>query len=133
MSTVIKAGTYCPVCRGMPLADCRHRADEFSIRVVPATIPVCAVTGLIAGDSDACGDCDPCISGAGRVPDVVKRLLKDRDGWREKYSEAVVDGESTTRDCPTCGWIQYKVYGCECDRCGTMIAEPSEAPLKPSF
>jgi hypothetical protein len=30
MSTVIKAGTYCPVCRGMPLSDCRHKAEEFS-------------------------------------------------------------------------------------------------------
>jgi hypothetical protein len=52
------------------------------------TIPICAVTGRIAGDSDACGDCDPC--GAYYVvPDVVKRLLIEKDEWREKYGEAM--------------------------------------------
>ena len=29
MSTIIKAGSYCPVCKGMFLEDCRHEAHEF--------------------------------------------------------------------------------------------------------
>lgn len=53
------------------------------------SIAICAVTGRIAGDSDACGDCDPCISGASTVPEVVKQLLKEKDEWRSKYSDAV--------------------------------------------
>lgn len=32
MSTIIKANSYCPVCRGIVLADCRHNASEFSTR-----------------------------------------------------------------------------------------------------
>lgn len=31
MSTVIKAGSYCPICKGMVLADCRHDAKDFSV------------------------------------------------------------------------------------------------------
>jgi hypothetical protein len=50
-------------------------------------IPVCAVTGRIAGDTDACGDCDPC-GAAHTVPDVVKRLLAEKEEWRQKYSDA---------------------------------------------
>lgn len=53
------------------------------------SIATCAVTGLIVGDSDACGDCDPCIMGQSSVPDVVKRLMKDRDEWREKYANVM--------------------------------------------
>lgn len=29
--TVIKAGTYCPVCRGVVGADCEHSAGDFSV------------------------------------------------------------------------------------------------------
>ncbi len=53
-------------------------------------IPVCAVTGRIAGDHFACGDCDPC-GAAHRVPDVVKRLLEERDDWANKFSEAATE------------------------------------------
>lgn len=50
------------------------------------TLSICVVTGRIAGDSDACGDCDPCIFGKDNVPDAVKRLLAEKDEWRDKYS-----------------------------------------------
>jgi hypothetical protein len=49
------------------------------------TVNTCAVTGLIVGDSDACGDCDPCIFGQQSVPIPVQRLLKAKDEWRERY------------------------------------------------
>lgn len=54
------------------------------------TLPICVITGRIAGDSDACGDCDPC-SAASLVPEPVKRLLKEKDEWREKYSKVAMD------------------------------------------
>src|SRR5262249_13838163 len=41
-------------------------------------IAVCVITGRIAGDADACGDCDPC-SAAHAVPEVVKRLLAEKE------------------------------------------------------
>ena len=56
-------------------------------------IPICIITGRIAGDSDACGDCDPC-GAAHVVPDVVKRLLAEKDGWREKYANAMAERET---------------------------------------
>lgn len=52
-------------------------------------INTCVVTGRVAGDSDACGDCDPCLFGADRVPDAVKNLLREKDEWRDKYAEAI--------------------------------------------
>lgn len=52
------------------------------------TPPICCVTGRIAGDSDACGDCDPC-SASYAVPEPVRRLLSEKDEWREKYSDAM--------------------------------------------
>ncbi len=54
------------------------------------TIPTCVVTGRIAGDSDACGDCDPC-SADRSVPEAVRRLLTEKDGWRGKYGEAMAE------------------------------------------
>lgn len=52
-----------------------------------SAIPTCCVTGRVAGDPNACGDCDPC--GASRdVPDAVKRLIAERDEWANKYVEA---------------------------------------------
>lgn len=51
------------------------------------TIPICIITGRIAGDADACGDCDPC-GAAHTVPDVVKRLLAEKEQWRQMYGEA---------------------------------------------
>ncbi len=78
-----------------------------------AAIPICCVTGRIAGDSDACGDCDPC-SAYDRVPSAVKQLLKERDEWRDKYSEAAMEldaclarNASATADSPSSG-INHK-------------------------
>ena len=72
-------------------------------------IPVCIITGRIAGDSDACGDCDPC-SAAHTVPSVVKRLLAERDEWREKYAEAM-----QAKDCE-----HFGIDG-HCLRCGADL------------
>lgn len=33
--TCIKAGTYCPVCRGMPISDCWHYSSEFRREASP--------------------------------------------------------------------------------------------------
>ncbi len=52
------------------------------------SLPICCVTGRIAGDKDACGDCDPC-GAAYSVPEPVKTLLKERDEWGERYSNAM--------------------------------------------
>jgi len=30
MSTIIKTGSFCPVCKGITLEDCKHDASEFS-------------------------------------------------------------------------------------------------------
>jgi hypothetical protein len=60
------------------------------------TLPVCAVTGRIAGDSDACGGCDPC-SAAHAVPDAVKRLLTEKEEWRQKYADAAVSADEAER------------------------------------
>jgi NTP pyrophosphatase (non-canonical NTP hydrolase) len=54
----------------------------------PASLPLCCVTGLIAGDKDACGDCDPCGAWLS-VPEPVKELMRNRDEWANKYSEAM--------------------------------------------
>ncbi len=51
-------------------------------------LPICAVTGRIAGDSFACGDCDPCVLGAHKVPEVVQKLMKERDEFMNEYSAA---------------------------------------------
>ena len=56
-------------------------------------LPICIITGRIAGDSFACGDCDPCIHGTGSVPDAVKALLKERDEWMDKYANAMADAD----------------------------------------
>jgi len=55
-------------------------------------IAVCIITGRIAGDVDACGDCDPC-SAARTVPEVVKVLLAEKETWRQKYGEAAAEIE----------------------------------------
>lgn len=55
-----------------------------------ATLPICCITGRIAGDGFACGDCDPC-GAAHSVPDVVKRLIKERDEWADKYICAMME------------------------------------------
>lgn len=60
-------------------------------------LPICAVTGHIAGDIEACGDCDPC-GAAASVPEVVKQLLADRDEWATKYGEAMAQREGLTPD-----------------------------------
>lgn len=53
-------------------------------------IPICCVTGRIAGDPYACGDCDPC-GASHAVPEVVKQLIKERDEWAEKYAECMTE------------------------------------------
>lgn len=63
-------------------------AHEPDMRQIVREPPVCVVTGRIAGDSDACGDCDPC-STSHAVPDAVKRLLAEKDEWRNKYADAI--------------------------------------------
>lgn len=64
-----------------------------------SAINICVVTGRIAGDSEACGDCDPCIYGASRVPEAVKRLLAEKDEWRAKYeSECAARDEREYRE-----------------------------------
>jgi hypothetical protein len=57
-------------------------------------LPICCVTGRIAGDLNACGDCDPCILGAPLVPEVVKRLIAERDEWADKYAGAMMDADA---------------------------------------
>lgn len=57
-----------------------------------ATIPICCVTGRIAGDPNACGDCDPC-GAAHMVPEAVKNLIKERDEWADKYAGAMMELE----------------------------------------
>lgn len=53
-------------------------------------LPICCVTGRVAGDPLACGDCDPC-GAAHAVPDVVKRLIKERDDWADRYAGAMME------------------------------------------
>ena len=53
-------------------------------------LPICCVTGRIAGDCFACGDCDPCLS-AHVVPPVVKRLMAERDEFANKYEAAMME------------------------------------------
>ncbi len=55
-----------------------------------AGIPICCVTGRIAGDGFACGDCDPC-SAAHAVPEAVKALIKERDEFAAKYEAAMIE------------------------------------------
>lgn len=65
--------------------------------ITKRSLPTCVITGRIAGDSDACGDCDPC-SAAHAVPDVVKRLLAEKDEWRGKYGQAMEDRDEQRAD-----------------------------------
>lgn len=62
-------------------------------------IPICCITGRIAGDSDACGDCDPCLA-AYKVPEVVRKLLAEKDEWREKYGNAMAALDTMTEIGP---------------------------------
>lgn len=55
---------------------------------MPKSLPTCAVTGRIAGDGFACGDCDPCLA-TDLVPESVKQLIKERDEWADKYADAM--------------------------------------------
>jgi len=49
-------------------------------------LPVCVITGRIAGDFMACGDCYPCTFGSSMVPQVVKNLMAERDEFANKYA-----------------------------------------------
>lgn len=66
-----------------------------------ATIPTCIITGRIVGDGFACGDCDPCALGGHLVPDAVKRLIKERDEWADKYAEAMMTIDEMTTEQQT--------------------------------
>lgn len=66
----------------------RAELERLRSQPSPTKLPTCVITGLIAGDSDACGDCDPC-SASHAVPGPVKDLLRQKDEWREKYSDAM--------------------------------------------
>lgn len=55
-------------------------------------LPICSVTGRIAGDGFACGDCDSCRA-AHTVPDSVKKLIKERDHWANEYAGAMMELE----------------------------------------
>ena len=59
-------------------------------------LPICIITGRISGDSDACGDCDPCLA-AYTVPEPVKALLREKDEWRQKYSDAASELDEMRR------------------------------------
>lgn len=65
-----------------------------------AGIPTCIITGRIAGDRFACGDCDPCSMGREAVPKAVKELIAERDEWMEKYESAITaeDDYDPSRD-----------------------------------
>ena len=39
MSVIIKAGSFCPICRGMVLQDCKHEPHEFSVSIVHRVSP----------------------------------------------------------------------------------------------
>jgi hypothetical protein len=65
-----------------------------------ANIPTCIITGRVAGDRLACGDCDPCALGASSVPDAVKRLLAERDDFMDKYAEAMMTIDELTEKQP---------------------------------
>lgn len=61
-------------------------------------LPTCCVTGRIAGDPNACGDCDPCIDGAQHIPEVIKKLIKERDDWGDKYAGAMMELDDAKAD-----------------------------------
>ena len=94
-----------------------------------SALPTCAVTGRIAGDSDACGDCDPC-SAAYAVPDVVKRLLAEKDEWREKYSNAMAELDSIKSGsrCDMCGELREGKDHSGCDVAYTGIVGHGHYP-----
>lgn len=62
-----------------------------------AGVITCCVTGRIAGDSDACGDCDPC-GAAHSVPQVVRALLAEKDEWRNKFGDAMAALDAKERE-----------------------------------
>jgi hypothetical protein len=74
------------------LADCSSalRRAASTEPVIVRELPICCVTGRIAGDKDACGDCDPC-GAAHAVPEAVKALLKERDEWADRYSAVMAE------------------------------------------
>ena len=74
----------------------RLHAKVCASPVVAPALPICAVTGRIAGDKDACGDCDPC-GAAYFVPEPVKRLLREHEELAVEHSKAL-DELYTLRD-----------------------------------
>lgn len=76
------------------------------------SLPTCVITGRIAGDLFACGDCDPCALGASFVPDEVKRLLAERDEWMRRYERLASETDAR----------------CVCHGTGTVIDEGENAP-----
>lgn len=53
------------------------------------SIPICCVTGNIAGHPMACGDCDPCLA-FNLVPEPVKKLIEENREWMNKYEDAML-------------------------------------------
>lgn len=81
-------------------------------------LPCCIITGRIAGDSDACGDCDPC-SAASRVPESIKRLLAEKDEWRSKYGDAAARLD-TSPVAPVQAEREAVYHSPRCD-CGSLF------------
>jgi len=61
-------------------------------------VPTCCVTGAIAGDGGACGDCDPCILGEAHVPQPVKALIAEKASLALRLGEAVDELETMKAD-----------------------------------
>lgn len=90
------------------------KTNTIELKEAVVTIPICAVTGRIAGDSDACGDCDPC-GASHAVPEAVQRVLKEKDEWREKYGDAMAQNDATANQCAG----GYRLDGTNpCVKCG---------------
>lgn len=70
-------------------------AADLIERLSRERLPVCCVTGRVAGDGFACGDCDPCFA-AINVPNAVKDLISERDEFASKYEDAMLSRERDT-------------------------------------
>lgn len=104
-------------------------------------IPTCVITGRVAGDRLACGDCDPCIGGAAKVPDAVKRLVAEHDDFMDKYDDAASELDDiraaqdytqkercVTKECAICDGT-----GSVCGACSASIMDcdcgPDQEPM----
>lgn len=105
--------------------DMREAVAALNAIRASTALPTCCVTGRIAGDSDACGDCDPC-GAAHAVPDAVKRLLAEKDEWRTKYAEAMERNSPGSTDAAEVMRLREKVEILEAElRVTKRLAESS--------